>query len=758
MEHKRIILSLFLLGAFSTLRAQEAVLKLGDRHFEDLSFVEAIAHYERAFHQAEPDLDHLRRMAQCHWNLRDSKGSEQWYGRVCTSLEADAEDVYRYAEALRANGKHLESDHVLERFAKLAPQDSRAERKANAHDRLAVMLDEPGIAQKVVPVGFNSEKSDMAPFIRGNTLLFASARAPEYTARRHHTWDDQPFLDLYTATVDPSGNVRDVHTLRDQVNSRYHESNAVISPDGMELYFTRNNFHAGHSTLGENGFNNLQIFVRQREGEGWSREKAFVHNHADRSVGHPALGPDGNTLYFTSDMPGGRGGKDIYKCERSNGGAWGEPVNLGTTVNTEGDEMFPYVARDGRFYFASDGHLGLGGLDLFRCEIGPNGFTEPQNLNAPVNSPSDDLGLCLDVTGTRGYLTSDRPGGAGGDDIYTFVVEEGPARTKEVVKLFLMWRGRVVDADDATPVAHLPIRLLDEQRQELARTVTGSDGTYEFAAPEIPAIVEASIEGAGTVELPVDESVLLALEDVQLPDIKIQSLKDLPVKALVRDGMSNAPLAGVAITVTEKSTGKRLYTGTTDENGSATGVVPGRRFGENADLEVTFERDGYITKTVAADFRVLGFLEQSLSGPEGEELSPVMVGIDIGKAMNLRPIYFDYRSDKIRTDAAGELDLVAQVMRLNPTIRIDLRSHTDSRASAAYNDELSRKRAASTRAYLIGEGIDAERIAAHGYGERELVNHCTDGVECSEADHQMNRRTEFIITAVDGMTLNEKRK
>jgi outer membrane protein OmpA-like peptidoglycan-associated protein len=140
------------------------------------------------------------------------------------------------------------------------------------------------------------------------------------------------------------------------------------------------------------------------------------------------------------------------------------------------------------------------------------------------------------------------------------------------------------------------------------------------------------------------------------------------------------------------------------------------------------------------------FLEQALTGPEGTSLSPVTSGIDMAKAMNLRPIYFDFREHKIRSDAAGELDLVAQVMRLDPSIRIDLRSHTDSRASTEYNDALSQRRANSTRQYLIEQGIGGDRISAKGYGERQLINACVEGMECSEEDHQLNRRTEFIIT------------
>jgi outer membrane protein OmpA-like peptidoglycan-associated protein len=221
---------------------------------------------------------------------------------------------------------------------------------------------------------------------------------------------------------------------------------------------------------------------------------------------------------------------------------------------------------------------------------------------------------------------------------------------------------------------------------------------------------------------------------------------DLPVNAIIRDRETDEWLQGVGVTVKDSRDGVILFMGTTDEKGITQGQIPDRRYGDDVNIEVTFKRKGYFTKTIRVDFRVWMFLDQTLTGPEGVGMSPVLTGIDMAKAMNLRPIYFDYREHKIRSDAAGELDLVAQVMRTNPGIRIDLRSHTDSRASTEYNDALSQRRANSSRQYLINEGVEADRITAKGYGERQLVNNCGDGMECSEEQHQENRRTEFIIT------------
>ncbi|MBK9420382.1 MAG: OmpA family protein [Flavobacteriales bacterium] len=217
------------------------------------------------------------------------------------------------------------------------------------------------------------------------------------------------------------------------------------------------------------------------------------------------------------------------------------------------------------------------------------------------------------------------------------------------------------------------------------------------------------------------------------------------MNAIVKDQQSDRWLEGVSVTVNSAKDGTILFFGTTNEDGITKGQLPDRRFGEEEEYDVVFSKSGYFTKTMRVDFRVLMFLEQGLTGPDGAGMSPVLEGVDIAKAMNLRPIYFDYREAKIRSDAAGELDLVAQVMLTNPSIRIALKSHTDSRASAEYNDALSQRRAESSKAYLVKQGIDASRISAKGYGERtceQMRGWC--GVHRRRT--QMNRRTEFIIT------------
>lgn len=740
---KRIDLSTaFIALAFATaplvLPAQTGLLMRGDQYFEQFSFVKAAEIYEQAFRKDASSIPHARRLAECYWNLRDPENAQTWYAVVAASSQATASDVYRYSELLRVAGQYADADIWLKRYAKLEPEDSRVDLKESAAEKLSELLEFPGITHKVSLADFNSDMADISPFIHKNTIYFASARAPQLLSRRTDSWNDRPFLNLYTGELGMDGSVTGIKPMVDGINTPYHESNLVISEDGSEMYFTRNNYVKGRKILGEDGVNNLQIFIRHLLPQGWSDESAFPYNSPSYSVGHPALSKDGQRLYFTSDMPGGMGGKDIYVCERDEYGSWSEPRNLGPTINTEGDEMFPYV-HGNNLYFASDGHLGLGGLDIFRVTMRGNKFGVVENLNAPINSVFDDFGICLDERGEIGFLTSDRDGAISSDNIYTFIMHSKSEENRK-------WAGRVLDMSDAQPIPYLTVRLYDQEHKEIARTVTSLQGTYEFIAPKGQAVVNASIEGGGETILKPDDFTISPHGDTELPDLYLNSVMDLPVNVIVRDDQSDHWLEGVSVTVKDAGNGTILFLGTTNEDGITRGEIPDRRFGEEEQYDVVFSKSGYFSKTVRVDFRVLMFMEQGLAGPEGVGMSRVLTGVDIAKAMNLKPIYFDYRESRIRSDAAVELDQVVLVMLENPTIKISLRSHTDSRASMEYNDALSERRAQSTKAYLVKNSINTSRILAKGFGERELVNQCADGVECSEEEHQMNRRTEFIIT------------
>ncbi len=941
MKRSFHLLAALALAAFTTSTyGQEAMLRKADRLYVQYGFAQAITAYERAFELGADDLGAARRLADSYRRVRDLGSSEKWYALIVGAETADPSDLYNYADALRVNGKYAQADSVMSAFAKHAPTDGRANAQANSAGQYGLLLVDPLFEGKLTPVTINSEAMDMGPSLLNGRLVFASTRVVEASVRLKYAWDDKPFLNLY---IEDEGKVR---LLKGSVNTRYHESNATFNAEGTEMYFTRNSFLDGKSEEGEDGFNNLHIYTSRLVNGVWAEEQAFPFNNASWSTGHPALSADGKTLYFASNRPGGIGGVDIWCTTRDLSGQWGEPRNMGATINTEGDELFPCTHGANVLFFASDGRAGLGGSDVYLSWIFGGVPQAPVNLGAPVNSRADDMGFALMADNVTGYFSSDRNGGAGDADIYrveldspferhvrvtgkvvdketqkplasipvriirpdrsiaaeqltradggySFVVppkamtisagipgageqelpmdehillvaeEEvsmpdivlssilevpvslrvldrstglpvpgvyvhlldstgtrqpiavgtdaygmaagslGPVRLGERVALVLtlthpngpsatmgfhidvddlneqhlerrldmgrfvaiaviepmkshytlldtaaddtegvVWAGRVLDEDDRLPVARVPITLLDIRGKEIMRTVTDLQGRYQLRTGQVPYSVQASLPG-GDQAFVEDIS---PFGDANLHDIVLKSVMDLPVNAMLTDAISGASLEGVQVMIRDKRDGRELFTGTTNSFGACMGEIADRRFGSEQVLEVSFSKPGYVPASVTVDFSVLAFMEQSLGGPDGFRMVPSLLGEDIGQALKMRPILFDYNSAEIRTDAEGELDLVAQVLRLDSSITLDLRSHTDSRGGASFNQFLSVRRAQSTKAYLVSQGIAERRLRAVGMGERQPVNKCVDGIGCSESEHFANRRTEFLVT------------
>lgn len=930
-----------LVGAPCAIFGQEAMLKKADRAYDSYSFAKAITLYERAFELGAEDIDAARRLADSYRRVRDLGSSEQWYALILGADRSNSTDLFNYADALRANGKYERADSVMKVYTTRMPEDPRGKQLGNSARTYGLFLIDPLFEGELVPLAINSDGMDMGPSLWNDRLVFASTRSATASVQRTYAWDDKPFLNLF---MEDNGGVR---LLKGSVNTRYHESNAVFSADGTEMFFTRNGYLDGRTVEGEDGFNNLHIYSARYVDGAWSEEKAFPFNDPSWSTGHPSLSSDGRSLYFASNRPGGLGGVDIWVCHRDGSGTWSEPVNLGAKVNTPGDETFPSIHGNNALFFSSDAHPGLGGADVFLAWILGGIVQEAVNVGAPVNSRADDLGFVLKADKITGYFSSDRKGGAGDADIYGVLLDKPFQRHVRV-------QGRVVDKDTRAPLASIPVRIIRPDRTISAQQLTRADGTYSFVVPPQPMTIAAGVPGAGEVELPMDEHVILldeealsmpdlavpsmfdvpvalrvldrttglpvpgvdvrltdsigasqaingrtdayggvsgflggvragdtvalvltlthpngpgatmafrlpidnneaqelerridmgryvvaaviepmksryamidvedpgklgplwagrvvdqhdkqpvarvpitlldilgreivrtitdaqgryamhstlvpfsvrallpggderVLDDISpfgdgsLPDIALNSVMDLPVNAMLTDAITGDAIEGVVVTVRDSRDGTILFTGSTNAFGACMGEIPDRRFGEDEVLNITFAKDGYTTTTVSVDLSVLAFLEQALGGPDGFRLVPSLVGLDMGKAMRMRPILFDYNSAEIRAAAEDELDLIAQVMRLDTTIHLDLRAHTDSRGGAAFNQFLSVRRAQSTKAYLVSEGISAARLRAIGVGEREPVNRCVDDIPCSEAEHFENRRTEFIVTS-----------
>jgi outer membrane protein OmpA-like peptidoglycan-associated protein/tetratricopeptide (TPR) repeat protein len=657
MNFKHIPLYLtvaLMLGAAPAAEAQQELRK-ANKHYEKFEFALALEQYKKAAEKRKPDVKTAERIADSYRLTRQTVEAERWYGQVVALPGRAPMNVYHYAEALRSNGKYEEAKQQYMQWAEEVPEvEERAQHLMAACDKAMIWMNQKMPLAEVKKLnGLNAKGySDFSPMNYGkDAIIFTSDRGAEQGAAATYGWTGRPYLQLFMASRDGNGNWGKPTALHEMINDQYHNATASATGDGQTLYFTRTQLvqkrKAGNAdptswvdnTKAQEYINRLEIYSSQKRGANWADIKPFTFNNVDEySVGHPALSPDGKIMYFVSDMPGGMGETDIYYTLRQPDGSWGEPVNAGILINTAGRESFPYVDQNGKLYFSSDGHMGMGGLDVFAAEGKHAAWTAVNNMGFPMNSPKNDYGIMFNEDGETGLLSSNRESTDGTDDIYSFSILQKP----------------VV----------LAITTLERKQNEQKRNVQ------------------------------------IALPQVQLA-ISQQNLNDTSV-------------------VTTNARGQYFMDG---RKGNAYALQGYKQGYLNQNLKVEVPKTATDTVQVAMVF-------------DRDEKNVAIV---------LENIYYDLDKWDIRPDAGKELDKLAEILEANPTIKIELSSHTDSRESLKYNQLLSERRAQAAVDYLIEKGIAKDRLTARGYGKTRLVNNCTDGVQCPEEMHQQNRRTEFRI-------------
>jgi outer membrane protein OmpA-like peptidoglycan-associated protein/tetratricopeptide (TPR) repeat protein len=740
--------------------AQKRFIKAGDKAYDRLAYAEAITSYERAAENNISDTAYARRLAECYMHVRNFKQAEVWYARTMQMRNVKPVDVYNYAQVLRANAKYDSSDQHLARYQGVNASDSRARRQMGSAAYTARLRENhlPGCVVKALAL--NTAGADMGPTLKGGGIVFASDRGKEVLASRRHAWNGRPFLDLFFAN---NGSTFQWEVMDEfsALNTKFHESNATFAPDGKTIWFTRNNYYHGHKGQDVKKRMNLKIYSRSLQPDGWGNERGFIHNSEQWSVGHPCVSTDGNTLYFTSDKPGGVGGTDIWKCAKS-GATWGEAVNLGPVVNTEGDEMFPWVDEDGTLYFASDGHQGLGGLDVLISRMNADGSVgEPTNPGVPLNSENDDFGLVLKDDGKTGYFTSNRKGGKGDDDIYGITMDHPLSASMSL-------EGVVTDRTMQAPLQGAVVSMLDADGKVVAETTTGNDGRYAF--PLTPG-TRCSVSAAKPDYSPSAASIpaIPQQDTVVTRDLALSSGGLVTLWYNVRHAFTGAPLGRVKIDRLDLAAIDQIekaVVSLTDDGGDVRQELLDVKIGDSLTYYIELSKPGFLTKKGYFRYKVgqygeievhkvmdlclfpLEPIETRLTCLDDRDHSglAIKVGRDLRTIIDINPIYFDLNKDNIRPDAALELDKIVRVMQQYPTMEIELGSHTDARGSDASNASLSDRRAKSSAAYIVSKGIAEVRIKGKGYGEMRLLNRCVNGVKCSEVEHQLNRRTEFIIT------------
>jgi outer membrane protein OmpA-like peptidoglycan-associated protein len=595
--------------------------------------------------------------------------ASSYYQKALENGVTNPEAPFNYAFALKAEGKYSEAIVQLEKYVNSNPTNKVALEKANRELYTLKSIDV--IQQKKTFYKIknleklNTPGAEFSPFVKDDNLIFAASRK-----ETQYKTNGMPMTGIYKVKLaenyDETGGESEIFSsalFLEGVN----EANVTFTKDGKTVVFARGN------TGKKKGTADVDLYLSRFANNRWTEPRLIPVSDSASWDGSPAFSRDGRTLYFCSNRPGGVGGIDIYRANMDASGRFSKPVNMGKDINTPGDEMFPYVGPDAKLYFASDGHPGLGKLDLF-VATRSQGVITIENLGPPVNSRFDDFGLVFaDDEMKYGFFSSNREGGKGDDDIY-FLEDESVGL-------------------DSTQIAELEKLPPDDPRR---RTI---------GKPEPPKIVNYFL--AGTVASNEIPSAVL--------DSAIVKIYEVSADSLVGQG--------------------------TTKGGGIFGTFP---LEEGKDYTLLIEKKGYITKRDAftmAGKAIPQIFRKKLTMDTTFYVALKLDRLALNKTFVLENIYYDLDKFNIRDDAAIELDKLVQILKDNPTVKIELSSHTDSRATDSYNNKLSQNRAQSAVDYIVTKGIDKERMVAKGYGETQLI--IKDAK--TEEEHQKNRRTEFTI-------------
>ncbi len=641
----------FLCGIYGF--AQERKEIKADTRFDKYEYINAIEVYEKAVNNGYENVNTLTKIADAYYFNGKLQQANDWYAKLFQYADSNKEALnseyyYRYAQTLRSVGNYTLSDKYMAVFVEKEEKDSRAKIfNANKNTYLSD-IEKRSNRYEIKPIAINSSFSDYGATIYKDDLIFTSAReTAQKGANKIHKWTNEAYTDLYSSKINIDGSFDEPVLFYKNKAKDINVSTAVFTTDGKTMYFTQNapeTKDAVESKKFKNSFLHLYK-ATLTEDDSFGNPQALSFNLKDVNSAHPALSPDGKWMYFVSDRDGTIGQSDLFRVEIKEDGSFGKPENLGKQINTEGRETFPFITEDYMLYFSTDGRPGLGGLDVFMVKINADGsFGNVVNVGEPINSSSDDFGFYLNTKLKKGFISSNRPGGEGGDDIY-FFQEKQHVEYKHIVQ------GKVVNQAINEPITSGFATLYSATYSIIKAVPINKDGTY-------------------------------LIDELKCCDVKYR---------------------------------------------------------------IKLEAEGFHTKEVVltTNNEVIATYEINTALEPIEEI--ITDNDDLFKKLKLEKIYFDFDKATIRKDAEVELAKVVEVLKMYPTIKIDVRSHTDSRGNDAYNMKLSDKRAKSTMKWIIDHGIDKSRVMGKGYGESELLNDCGNNVPCLEQQHLENRRSEFII-------------
>lgn len=719
-----------LLGCFAVVAfGQNKDLEKANELYQSARYAEAAQLYEKVLdsysdkrRSTRSSLNVMTKLARCYSMNNRHHDAEKLYSEIVKDERANPEAFLYLGETLMVNGKYDQAKASFVKYKELKPEDETVDlliRSCEVAPTIAPVFEQAGVR----PFPYNSEADDNSPIIWNGGILFSSDRNSGLRLLKEKSgWTGRDFLDLYFSAPSGDGTFAPPVQFSGKLSVlNKNLCNASITKDGTTIYFTRNDSEPNRREI-----YNLQLYTARAVGDKWKDVEKLPFCSPGSNYMHPAISPDGNTLYFTSDKPRGKGGTDLWVV-RKKGDAWGRPENLGETINTALNEGFPFVAADGSLYFCSKGHPGFGGFDIFKTKQRPDGsWEEPVNLGRPINSSFDDISIFLNADGVSGLFTSSREGGD--DDIYFFspdipketVAMDTPAETEqhfeeemadfdEQAELPMEKQEEIVQEIKAAPIAEtppiepetepVPGDLPKEEKQEEVPPRPRTEQATKEAAPKQPEF-----------EAPKSEK---RIEQVENNETQSQ-LAEHPAVVVQENVVQPAPPAAdpaKAEKVKEKA--------------------------RESDSLAAMEMMPAPTAKEAPEHGLLSF----------EDLSRKLNldALKVGDRFRLEGARYDVNVWQPTPQVARALDALAELMKQHPTFVIELGAHTESIGMDAYNLELSRKRAEMAREYLLREGITPDRVVAKGYGETQLLNHCANGVDCTLMEHLINQRLEVKI-------------
>lgn len=757
-----------------TEKAKTQLIKRADSLYAHAAYMESVRIYADVEHHDKINDDVKAKMAEAYRRNAEFELAEYWY-RQYVDDGADTETCLHFAKVLQINDHCDEASTWYKRY--LASDPSNAddiEVLADCNNLKSIVDHKDVIFYNLEEL--NTPSSEYGVMHMNDELVFTSTRKLHKIIKNEDMWTEADFSDLFIAQADEFGSFSNVNRLRGSANRKFHDGLTAFDRNEYRIYFTRNeNKSQNASRLRE-----LKLYTAKVEKDGtWQDVKRMDINLKGYSSCHPAISASGSTLVFASNRPGGHGGMDLYISKKVDG-QWSKPQNLGKAINSSSNEIFPTISKTNDLFFSSDGHVGLGGLDLFRANLrnktlNVTGKWNVQNMGSPFNSQKDDFTFAMARDGLSGYIASNRDGGAGKDDIYRWVRTSNDPLvldwyTKEICLDNIFTNERVQGAEiniyefaDRLKYASEKsngIQIADKLDEKIRQTILSIIDVRQLRLLDAHKINVAGPKYEEVQMKPNRDYLIVASKDGYFISQKLitadenaavyNKCVDLslePIRTL------NGTVAADVPTLDVTTIGIKLFNHCTrkqeiiypDADGSFTSEL---KCSCAYDLEV----DQFGFESIKKEFG--NYLENCKNITEKVDVKLVNNNpfaeekIEKGKVFTLKNILYEFDSAVLTPSSIIELNYLTALLKENPEITIDLSAFTDSRGQRAYNERLSQERAQSAASYLFKNGVSTDRVVYRGMGEDGLLNRCGDGVKCSEDEHQINRRTEVKITSL----------